>query len=343
MAPNLDLQVIEGDINYREITDSNGFANVDETLYDQADVVIAGDSFTRGWGVELDQSWPQGLAQSSGLRVLNLGHGGWHMYQYPRVLERFAADLSPSTVVVTLTSFRDLSPSFYLYADYRLEHPEITNWHEFPGRKPGSSSSRFMDEVKQHISERNFLRLLYRLGGNVAPFATNTAAYMMDPLGPENLCKFSLSGTRIKQKFTHMAHFEGSGVEHTLGSVQLDRVAQDLARIRDFATAKGARLHIVYLPYPEEIYVPLLSSATELNECASSVLSRYQSGEIYVNRFYPEYEKALGPDSAPLVDATPYLQSLAAEGQQLVWISDNHPNQAGHQGIAEFIAALIEK
>ena len=121
----------------------------------------------------------------------------------------------------------------------------------------------------------------------------------------------------------------------------------------------------MYLPQPERIYIPLLSDATDLNDCAKSVLEDYQSGRFDLDKFYTAYQVAMffphdlkglalrdpraeniaaarAQDSDLLVDATPYLQSFAREGEQLAWTSDPHPNALGHKRIAEFVATLIK-
>jgi len=67
-----------------------GLANTDETLYKGADIVVTGGSFTIGTGVEFTESWPQWVSRRTGRRVLNLAANGWDVYQFPRVVARYA-------------------------------------------------------------------------------------------------------------------------------------------------------------------------------------------------------------------------------------------------------------
>ena len=50
---------------------------------------------------------------------MNLANNGWDVYQYPRVLARYAAAASPRQIVVGLTMINKLSNRYYEYEAYR--------------------------------------------------------------------------------------------------------------------------------------------------------------------------------------------------------------------------------
>lgn len=56
--------------------DSAGFRD-DEVSLRAPEVVVAGDSFAMGWGVEGRETFAEGLQRASGLRVLNTGVSSW--------------------------------------------------------------------------------------------------------------------------------------------------------------------------------------------------------------------------------------------------------------------------
>lgn len=72
-------------------TNANGLR--DDALTTPQDVVVIGDSFTFGLGVDDDKAYPARLEAISGLRVANLGWAGWNSYVYPAALRRHALTL----------------------------------------------------------------------------------------------------------------------------------------------------------------------------------------------------------------------------------------------------------
>jgi len=52
------------------------------------EIIVLGDSFTMGWGVEQDEAFPQALARLSGRRVLNTGVPSWGTVREARLLDR---------------------------------------------------------------------------------------------------------------------------------------------------------------------------------------------------------------------------------------------------------------
>lgn len=338
-APRLDLVVKQGEIRHRLITDRNGFSNVDESLYDSADIVVAGDSFTMGSTVDLEESWPQQLRKITGLRVLNLGTAAWDVYQYPRVLERYGVLASPKFIIVTLTNFNDLSRRYYEYDDYRSAHNDIRGFGDF--RRRVSSK-----EVAPGGGDNNYLYFVMRNALNIAPFTNATLTFIKRKLWAAEaeaaqLCEFVLNGQRLQFRFSAPSLFLSM---HAGEVPDLGRVAEDFARIKAIADANSSKLYYVYLAAPEEIYIPLLDSATEMNACARSLLSDSVQGRFDMNRYSAQYEKALGENADLMVNVTPYLQKFALAGEKLAWSDEAfHPNALGHKRIAEFVARYVGK
>jgi lysophospholipase L1-like esterase len=76
-------------------------------------VLAIGDSFTYGWGVELDQTWPKRLQQNlrhSGLsvEVANLGKVAASPMQYAQIASRAIPELHPDLVIVGVVQGDDL-------------------------------------------------------------------------------------------------------------------------------------------------------------------------------------------------------------------------------------------
>ena len=100
------------------ITDANGFRNSppEKTTYD---IVALGDSFTRGSGVEF--SWPQKLAESTGMDVLNLGDVGFGPQDELKVLQQYGLNKQPQWVILAYFEGNDL----YDTVSYEQANPFI--------------------------------------------------------------------------------------------------------------------------------------------------------------------------------------------------------------------------
>jgi hypothetical protein len=60
----------------------------DEASLDQPDVIVVGDSYAMGWGVQQDETFPEVVARATGLKVLNAGISSYGTVREMRLLER---------------------------------------------------------------------------------------------------------------------------------------------------------------------------------------------------------------------------------------------------------------
>ena len=340
-SPNLNIDLNYPEFSFRVITDSNGFPNLDESLYENADVVVVGDSFSMGQTVDPDQAWPEQFGRMTGLRVLNLGVAGWDIYQYPLAIEQFATSASPKLIIVTLTNWNDMNPRYYEFDDYK-KHGGVGGYREFL-----RTQSKIDEQWNSGLNGRpvrNYLQAFSRvvpvMVNNVTPFTVAAYGYIRHKVGAAAVpCKFALNGVEMEFYFRpnyYLADYVLSG-----DSDHLSRIAQDFDRISEIANRIESELIFVYLPDPAGIYMPLLRTATNKNECARSFSAEYENGEYILDLAKMEMERALGSNIGLLQDATPYLQQLAMEGEKLTWTTDFHPNALGHRRIAEFMSERV--
>jgi lysophospholipase L1-like esterase len=71
-------------------------------------VLVIGDSFAYGWGVNAGESWPDLLERDLEIEVLNLGSPGSSPAQYAGVAERAVPLLRPDLVIVAVLQADDL-------------------------------------------------------------------------------------------------------------------------------------------------------------------------------------------------------------------------------------------
>jgi lysophospholipase L1-like esterase len=104
------------EFNFTATTNSLGFRDHEfaEVRSAACRVVAIGDSFTFGWGVSLDDSWPKVLETSLrqtglGVEVANLGFPGGSPIDYANIAARAVPTLRPDLVVVGVLQGDDLS------------------------------------------------------------------------------------------------------------------------------------------------------------------------------------------------------------------------------------------
>ena len=82
---------------------------------DKFRVLCFGDSFTFGWGVDIENSWPQKLEQFfhekgyNNVEVINCGQGGQYTTTYKKYMSRVVPLLKPDLVLIGILQQDDLS------------------------------------------------------------------------------------------------------------------------------------------------------------------------------------------------------------------------------------------
>jgi hypothetical protein len=100
--------------------DEWGFRNPE--VPERADVVAVGDSHTYGNTARMKDSWPMVAGELTGLKIYNMGFGGYGPNQYAHLFETKALKLRPRAVVVGLYMGDDFENAFLI--SYGLKHWE---------------------------------------------------------------------------------------------------------------------------------------------------------------------------------------------------------------------------
>lgn len=113
--PHSEVHYETSEYSYHVRINSMGFRDreVDPQRRAATRILAIGDSFTYGWGVELEASWPkvvERLARAAGhdVEVLNLGAPGSGPHAYARVARRAIPRLKPDLVLVGVLQGDDL-------------------------------------------------------------------------------------------------------------------------------------------------------------------------------------------------------------------------------------------
>ena len=148
----------------------------DEASLEGPDVIVAGDSFAMGWGVQQEEAFPQLIERESGMRVLNAGIPSYGTVREMRLLDR----LDTSRLRWLLIQYDDNDePENQAYLEARNElmiQPERSYHHDVQrnGTRHGYWFGKATFEILHGIIHREPLPA----AGNVTP--EDEARYFTD-------------------------------------------------------------------------------------------------------------------------------------------------------------------
>lgn len=311
-------------------TDTRGFANVDSTLHDRADVVVLGDSFMQGVLVEPEESFPARLAAATGQRVLNLGVPGWDALQYPIALRQYGLPARPRVVIAGIFGTNDWNARFPLFDRYRRAHPDA-DYRDFleeqaRERRPPGAPGLF--GLPERLYRRAYLPAA--VGALLDPHHVGAAA-------GRDYDELTLAGQPVRLRLSDSLRLwraidpDRLQEEHRLGIEQLGR---SVAELRALAAEAGARLVVLYVPTMEEVYLPLVAAGSEIwgPTPKERVLEKFARLRAVVTSL---------ARPAELLDLTEPLGEVARRGDGLYWIHDPHWNRRGNAAVARIVARRL--
>jgi hypothetical protein len=284
-------------------TDEHGFRNPNPWP-DRADIVVIGDSQAFGFGVDDGEVWVRHMAERlPRARIVNLGVIGAAPQQFPKVFEAFGAPLRPAVVLVAF------------FPPNAIQMGRLYSEWEADGRQGGFDQRRFGGSARNGVVEtiKDGLRESYALFGLY--YALRTAT------GSSGTVTVEFDGDRQLHLATTRYGDEARRAEN--GHPDFEATIEVLEELRAMVEASGAEMVVVPFPTKEEVHLPLVG----------------ESANALVAPFLAELDRR----GIPHLDLTGDLRERAAEGEKLFLEIDLHPNDAGHQRIAEILIARLER
>lgn len=280
--------------------DGNGFRN--DRTFEQADIVVIGDSFVEAAIVARNDTVVARLEATLKSPAANLGQIAYGLRQELEVLERFGLPLKPKLVVWVLFGGNDLRDvEFYerQLAYYGRVRPPAT------------------------LEERLASRSALAMAGKLAVDAVR-----------------NLSGVPTENALNHSGMFKRadgarervyfSPPEDDPSPHQWQVAIDTLAQANRLARQAGADFLVAYVPRKFRIYQPHLETAPE-----------QRSATWIVNDLPDRLGRWAAEQRIPFVDTTPWLAAVVARGEHPYFIDDVHWNARGHAAAAEAIAAHL--
>ncbi len=307
--PYLKYGLKTGEFSYLYQSDKYGFTNShDESLYDQADIVTIGDSFTEGVGVAHEDSYPRVLARMLNRRVLNLGHGGYDLYQFPLVYNIFALKARPRLVVVSIYSYNDLQDAFFdwkawcdqnRYVEYKTEWPQI-------------------DPSVERIKPRTYIGAWLKYVGRQIHYKFEQ--YQATVFKSGRCRGLTINGQHILACLDSMRVYEGHDLD-----VKLQRLDRFLMKMQEYSREYDFQLLMLYIPQKQFVYqqfLPEVAPADRDNEqMKARILETIQRRGVDV-----------------IDTSTPLIEAMD-RGEMVYFLKDIHLNERGYAIVAELVAA----
>lgn len=135
LAPGISLRMQEAEYDVEVATNSLGMRDDEPGPKTGPRVLLLGDSFAMGYGVERGELFADRLEAELGVDVVNAGTGGYEIVHQARVLAELGPGLDPDLVVYALYLGNDLAQNdeWELGPDGGLRSTK----REYPVRRPG--------------------------------------------------------------------------------------------------------------------------------------------------------------------------------------------------------------
>ena len=276
----------------------------------QADVVAIGDSLVFGYGVEIDQAWPQLLAGFTGRKVLNLGLIGASPQQYLRIYETFGRALKPKLVVVGFFAANDFwdAEQFELWRQSGVGGNYL-EWRDY-GRPQAADLEHVWGRMEYAAKKHLYLAQLAMLG---------LKALSGSPGEPPAMLAWG-DGGNIRLDADYLLQKTANAEP---GNPVFSMVLDSLTQLHRLATAQGSQVLVVFQPSKEVIYLPFTGSEPpQLSEALRGELEKRNIATLQL---------------------IPAFRENAGAGEMLFFPVDGHPNARGYRLIAEQVAEWMAR
>jgi lysophospholipase L1-like esterase len=305
--PNTTIYISGRDFLAAHDTDDFGFRNSDPWP-PRAEIVAVGDSLTFGYGVTAHQAWPAIIERSlPGNRLINLGLIGAGPEQYFRLYETYGQKLRPKLLLVGFFARNDFWDTDLFQRWLQTNRGcNYMVWRDY-GRPKDCGNSLSWKAVLW--ANRSYLHnLVFGLSRRIR------RGIRQDPES------FQLANGRDIQLDVEDFIDKTSGGQPGRREFQL--VLRALKKLHTRATKAGTKVVVLLQPSKEEVYLPLLEK---------QFLDPTEPLRAGLEEFGIEY-----------LDLAPAFRKRAAEGIQLFFEIDGHPNVAGHDLIAAEVLKYLK-
>jgi hypothetical protein len=312
-APDID-RVISGhpDYTYHLQTNSLGYQGIgfrDDGFTSQPFAIAIGDSYTWGDGVDNNSSWVEKLETSTNLDIVNLGVSGYGSVQRLRVFQEYGLPLKPKLVLW----------SFFPNDFYDDGH---FIWREETGRLAKRGQPQSEPDWPEKL-DKSLRRSSLTYDWLKIPFT--------EPEDEEEWERLVYTDSTLDLTFVLRPYWEKRldlSTEYVIRGQELTE--QALSQVQASVDQTGAVLVVIYFPFKEQTYWPLVSTLVDNPEAYD-----LNWPENWLKAWCEAHEIAY-------LDLSPSFKERASQGEQLFFRYDAHWNEAGHTLAAQTIQQYLQ-
>ena len=349
--PNSEMHMRSAEFANSAYTNRLGFRGPDVPLRNPKAfrIVVLGDSFTFGWGVEYEQCWVAQLAERlrakiPNVEVLNLGNSGTHSTYYAQLAEVAVPLLRPDVVLVAVlhgdaggeyragVTPREKKPSFIA----RIL-PNLTAWAAYAtGGQPPLPEEIGRPKPPMQVSEAQHIEAHKRLAADAIARFTPEERARYEALDPEVRKAFEdglANPFVVNVGVTSPRFFEVFGQWDDVTRSFVPRLEKNFARIRDVARSVGATAIIASVPQGPYVNLAQNHNAARVGfETTSELLESLVPDGVT--------REAAKEADVPFVSATDEFRE-ERDRTGLYYPIDTHFSPAGHALYAEILAPKL--
>ena len=335
--PNIQVRHKTVEFDYTTITDANGLRNkpFDLNKGNKFRILCVGDSWTFGWGVNMEDSYAARLEEylrSKGyqnVEVINCGQPGTFTPEYATHIEKLVPVLKPDLVLVGVLQIDDLAQ---IYENSPGVAPQKK-------KMPLMEAIRFSANVYFRSSFDNILAKLAKSSGKTIEIKSNweeSANDMIDKFSYMQQVSFHSLEDTVQKLFRtgnlnpalmeyyinfpdRVAIFNNPG--HPATKFALSRMQEDLAYIHKTFDKS------VFVNMPLNIFVN-----HKVIRTPNDVLDPYFAAN---NKIDSMYHSVASKNNMPYIELTQHFLGLDKEGY--FFLFDGHPTPKGYGAIARYV------
>jgi lysophospholipase L1-like esterase len=336
------------------VADINGLGLRDREIRiekgDKYRILCFGDSFTFGWGVNVENSWPKKLEQYlltngyENIEIINCGQGGKYTRIYKKYIEKAVPLLKPDLVLVGVVQLDDLAQLY--------EHNFIINQTYVNAKILKNVAREIKSVLRKYLkySFRNIFSLLGNREANTVEIKTNWKAsansiiknfkhlqkirfYTLD----DSVRSLFKSGNLNAGLLNYYINYPDRTIifnnpNHSATKFSIREMNKDLKGMRDISDKYNSKLIFINLPTNYFTGHIVIRTPTDF-------LNSYFETN---NNIDPVYRSIANANNLPYIELTKHFIGLQNKSEYF-FRYDGHPNEKGYEEIAKYIGKQLIK
>lgn len=302
--------------DYMAVFDKDGFRNTGAD--GSSDIVVLGDSYIE-YGENNADTFSQRLSEATGLKVLNLGVGGYGPQQYVIALKRYGISRRPRYALFCFFEGNDIQ--------------DISSFEAW--KRDGSYY--YLDIVSKNFFQRyvialwetiDFLKRYYIQPARQALFYTHETEKMFDPRWSE----LDLGGVVVKTVFCFLLDKrEAKELLNTSAWLALRNI---LAEFKGLCLQNGVIPIVVFIPDKTHVYAEYSSESRGGREWLEHRIEQVAIKHNIENAMVEMCEGL----KVKLINLAPLFETYARQEEFLYYPFDTHWNSRAREVCALFVA-----